>query len=81
MPYAEKWLIRLLESRIDKSGTEQWDSIQFHYCTTIVRRKFAVRVTAELYEIYESESSYTALIWGDCIQILVFSLFRLALVK
>jgi hypothetical protein len=54
MSYAEKWLVHLLKQRINKSGTEQWDSIQFHYCTIIVRRKFAVRVTAELYEIYES---------------------------
>jgi hypothetical protein len=46
------------------SGTYIIFCIQFHYCTTIVRM-FAVSVTAELHEIYESE--YAALIWGDCI--------------
>jgi hypothetical protein len=45
------------------SGTYIVFSIQFHYSTTAVRRKFAITATAELYELYESESSYAALIW------------------
>jgi hypothetical protein len=30
------------------------------------KKKVCSQGTAELYEIYESESSYAALIWGDC---------------